>query len=697
MKKDAEAESNPFIPHSLPHNLEVTSAALELALEGISQLDSQGRYLFVNEAYARMVGSTPAAMIGTHWEKTVYPADREKAIAAYQIMLANGKVELEVKGLRTDRSTFDKALVMICIYDEQQRFVGHYCFMKDITHRRQRERQLQQQLEQTKLVAGITDAIRQTLDLDQILSAAVEQVRHFLQTDRVIIFRFKPNWQGIVEAESVAPNLTKTLTLQIADSCFVKGYADRYRQGRVSAIADVETASIDPCYVKLLQQFQIRANLVVPILQGENLWGLLIAHHCTAPRDWIPESTQLLQQVAAQIGLAVQQAELYQKTKEQAALIDIATDAIFVRDLEGHILFWSQGAHRLYGWTAEEATGQIAACLLQKRSLEDLKSAVNTTLEKGFWQGELSHTTKSGQNIIVSSRWSLVKDKQNKPQSLLEVNTDITEKKRLVEQFYQAQKLESLGRLASGIAHDLGNMLTPILGIAQLLRLKHRNADAMTKRQLDLLEKSAKRGITMVRQILTFAQGSTEKKTIVDIATLLQEVIDVIQQGLPRTIEIRQIIPPQKNGKPFRREVFANSTHLHQVFMNLCINARDAMPSGGILTLSIADRIITDSAHPYLRTAAEAAAAAPRTADQYVLITVADTGTGISSELCDRIFEPFFTTKQPGQGTGLGLSTSLGIVKSTGGFLKISSKVGHGTQMKVYLPLAHPPAKPSNA
>ncbi len=676
------------------HTLKAMSTALGLAVEGISQLDAQGQYLFVNEAYARMVGSTPAAMVGMHWEKTVALADRERAIAAYKQMLTSGKVELEVKGLRTDGSTFDKALMMVCAYDEQRRFIGHYCFMKDITRRKQRELQLQQQLEQARLITGIADAIRQTLDLDQILSAAVGQVRHFLQTDRVIIFRFQPNWQGIVEAESVAPNLTKTLAMQIEDSCFTKGYADYYRQGRVSAIANIKTADIDPCYVKLLQRFQVKANLVVPILQGEHLWGLLIAHHCTAPRAWIPESTQLLQQVAAQLGLAIQQAELYQKTKEQAALIDIATDAIFVRDLKGRILFWSKGAHRLYGWSAAEAIGQTTANLLKKRSPAALEVAINTTLEQGFWQGELNQSTKSGQKVIVSSRWSLVKDKQGKPQSLLEVNTDITEKKRLATQFYQAQKLESLGQLASGIAHDLGNMLTPILGIAQLLQTTHKDADAITQRQLNLLEKSAKRGVNMVRQILTFAQASAEKETIVDVVSLLQEVIDVVRQGLPNTIEIRQSIPPPENSQPLRREVFANSTHLHQVFMNLCINARDAMPTGGILTLSVADQLIAD---PTLSpTAAAATAITPQTVGHYVLVTVADTGTGIPNEICDRIFEPFFTTKQPGQGTGLGLPTSLGIIKSAGGFLQIVSEVNQGTQMKVYLPLAHPLTKLPN-
>ncbi|CAN5599505.1 hypothetical protein BH23CYA1_BH23CYA1_08690 [soil metagenome] len=546
----------------------------------------------------------------------------------------------------------------------------------DVGDRQQTERQLQQQLERERLIAKITDSIRQTLDLDEILQAAAGQVRHLLQTDRVIIFRFEPDWQGVVEAESVAPQWIATQGLHIQDSCLSELYTKGYTQGRVSTIEDIDTADIDPWHRELLRNFQVRANLVVPILQGEALWGLLIAHHCSGPRQWIAESTQLLLQVAAQLGIAIQQAELYQKTREQAALIDIATDAIFVRDLAGHIMFWSQGAERLYGWRADEAIGQVSHQLLKKEKAE-FELALDTTLAQGFWQGELAQSTKAGDEILVASRWTLVRDDSGRPQSLLEVNTDITHDKQLEAQFYQAQRLESLGQLASGIAHDLGNMLTPILGIAQLLRITQKDTDELTKKQLNLLESSARRGTDMVKQILTFAQGSPEEKTIVDIVTLLQEVIDVARQGFPSAIEIHQDIA-QAPGSALRpREVSADSTHLHQVFMNLCINARDAMPQGGVLTIAVDNCWVSeDMASKNLEAAV----------GDYIVVTVTDTGSGISPDIRDRIFDPFFTTKSSDRGTGLGLAMVSGIVKNAGGFLTVASEVGSGTQMKVYLP-----------
>ena len=281
---------------------------------------------------------------------------------------------------------------------------------------------------------------------------------------------------------------------------------------------------------------------------------------------------------------------------------------------------------------------------LKKRDQATLQEALTITLEQGFWQGELTQSTKTGKDILVASRWTVVRDSANRPKSLLEVNTDITEKKQLEAQYYQAQKLESLGRLSSGIAHDLGNILTPVLGIAQLLRLTLKDKDPSTKEQLDILEKSAKRGAKMIRQILTFAQGSPESEATADIATLLQEVVDVAQQGCSNSIEIRLDIPPEGNIDRLLRQVAIDSTHLHQVFMNLCVNARDAMPDGGILTISLNHVAVTE---------ASADQDPEMLAGRYMVVTVADTGIGMAPEVRDRIFEPFFTTKTLDKGTGL--------------------------------------------
>ncbi|MBE9006500.1 PAS domain S-box protein [Fortiea sp. LEGE XX443] len=363
-----------------------------------------------------------------------------------------------------------------------------------------------------------------------------------------------------------------------------------------------------------------------------------------------------------------------QKIREQAALIDIATDAIFVQDLANHILFWSKGAERLYGWTAEESYGQKADQLFYKKSSHQLHASLNATVETGFWDGELHQITKTGKEIIVESRWTLVRDESGQPKSILIVNTDITNKKQIERQFYHSQRLENLGILASGIAHDLNNVFAPIVMISQLLTSKFPKVDTRTQELFKTLENSSKRGTNLVQQILSFARSSEEKYILLQVSHLLREVVQIIKQTFPKSIEIKTEIPTNSLGI-----VKADPTQLHQVFMNLVVNARDAMSNGGILKISAENRLID---------ATYAGMSADAHQGNYIVVTISDTGVGISAELVERIFEPFFTTKELGQGTGLGLSTVLGIVKNHGGFVEVQSELNKGTQFQVYLPAA---------
>lgn len=362
-----------------------------------------------------------------------------------------------------------------------------------------------------------------------------------------------------------------------------------------------------------------------------------------------------------------------QQIREQAALLDVTTDAIFVQDLEYCFLFWNKGAERLYGWKAAEALGKSAAELLyeSKETLPQFEAIQTTLVKESQWQGELQQVTKDGKNIIVESRWTLVLDEVGNPKFILSVNTDITEKKQLEAQFLRTQRLESLGTLASGIAHDFNNILTPILAVAQLLSLKFPNLDENTQQLLRMLEGSSQRGADLVKQILSFSRGVEGSYTVVQIRHLLLDVTQVAQRTFSKSIETQTYIASDL------WTVCADATQLHQVLMNLCVNARDAMPNGGTLNISAENLWIDEN---YARMYVDAKEGS------YVVITIADTGTGIPPEIIDRIFDPFFTTKELGKGTGLGLSTAMGIIKRHGGFVNVYSQVGKGSRFKVYLP-----------
>ena len=360
-----------------------------------------------------------------------------------------------------------------------------------------------------------------------------------------------------------------------------------------------------------------------------------------------------------------------EKIVEQAALLDVTTDAILLRSLSGEILYYNQAAQRIYGWTQEEAIGKGANELLYKEISPELTEALKTVTQKNSWQGELHKITKKGKEIIVASRWTLVKDEVGNPKSILTVDTDITEKKQLESQFLRAQRLESLGTLASGIAHDLNNILTPILAVSQLLPFKVTNLDQSSQEMLKMLESSAKRGANLVKQILSFARGNEARRTLVQIKHLLRDIEQFVKGTFPKSIEIERSLPRNLCT------VSADPTQLHQVFMNLVVNARDAMPDGGTLSI-LAENIFVDESYARMNIEAKVGS--------YVVVTIADTGVGIPPENIDRIFDPFFTTKEVGKGTGLGLSTVLGIIKNHGGFVKISSEIGKGSQFQVYLP-----------
>ena len=256
-----------------------------------------------------------------------------------------------------------------------------------------------------------------------------------------------------------------------------------------------------------------------------------------------------------------------------------------------------------------------------------------------------------------------------RPLKIVGTAHDITEHKSLEQQFLRAQRMESIGTLAGGIAHDLNNVLAPIMMSIDLLKLKE--SDPTRMNILSTIETSVKRGADMVKQVLYFARGVAGEQVVVQVGYQLHEIEKIAQDTFPKNIRLISAIPADL------WTVQGDATHLHQVLLNLCVNARDAMPHGGTLALTASNMMLDEH---YVGMNPEASPG------PHVLIQVEDTGTGIPPAVLDRIFEPFFTTKELGKGTGLGLSTTLGIVKSHGGFIRVHSEAGMGAKFSVYLP-----------
>ncbi|MCL4436874.1 MAG: PAS domain S-box protein [Thaumarchaeota archaeon] len=358
------------------------------------------------------------------------------------------------------------------------------------------------------------------------------------------------------------------------------------------------------------------------------------------------------------------------KILEQATLLDKAQDAVAVRDLENRLTYWNKGAERLYGWTADEVLGKNPDDILYKESFRPAE-AEKIVREKGEWRGYLQQVTKDGREITVEGRWTLVRDHKGEPKSILVINTDVTGRKELEERLLRSQRLESLGMLANGIAHDLNNILAPITISLELLQDEVKTDEGQTT--LDLLERSAERGASLIKQIQVFARGVEGERNVLQVRNIISEVEQIIKETFPRNIKVK--IQEAKNIY----SILGDSTQLYQVLVNICLNARDAMmPDGGLLSIS-AENFYVDENYARLHDDESKVG-------QYVVITVSDTGTGIPPNIIDKIFDPFFTTKEVGKGTGLGLSTALAVVKSHDGFLAVHSEVGKGSEFKIYLP-----------
>ncbi|MEM6821006.1 MAG: PAS domain S-box protein [Verrucomicrobiota bacterium] len=354
----------------------------------------------------------------------------------------------------------------------------------------------------------------------------------------------------------------------------------------------------------------------------------------------------------------------YAKLKNQAQLIAQARDAIIVCAKDGTILFWNQGATRLYGYTPDQVQDRKVNDVLVTRG-ESLDDAQRKVRSGGDWYGELTRVRADGQERTVESRWTMVTGEDNKNDAILSIDTDITERKELEKQFLRAQRLESVGSLAGGIAHDLNNILSPILMSAELLNDKVH--DDLGKKLVRRITDGSRRAADLIKQLLSFSRGLDSSRVPIDFSDLIEEMKFLAKDAVTSKIEVDFQVA---NNLP---QIRANPVQINQVLLNLCVNARDAMGESGTLTIR-------------LRKARKWSVPQHITPGNFVVLEVSDTGCGIPKEIQGQIFEPFYTTKDETRGTGLGLSTSLSIIRNHGGFVELDSAPNKGTTFRVFFP-----------
>jgi PAS domain S-box-containing protein len=359
------------------------------------------------------------------------------------------------------------------------------------------------------------------------------------------------------------------------------------------------------------------------------------------------------------------------RLKQHEALLTEIPEPLHILDAVGRIVYWNRGAEQIYGYDANEAIGQTANDLLRiippKMELDSVHA--NDYLDAERWSGELLATTKNGKTLRIERRRTRIDEGDDSIGEVV-LDLDLGERTRLQQVERRRQRLESLGTLSSGIAHDLNNLLTPILMSSKMLQRDSSNVDRNAL--IETISSGASRGAELIDQLLTFARGGDGQHQLINLQAFFPDLVAIVERAIPKTMRLEVQLEADLP------DVFGDETEISQVLMNLAVNARDAMGDSGTLVIRVS-RIALMKEKSYTTTTLQPG--------DYIAIAVSDTGTGIPPNIRDRIFDPFFSTKQRGQGTGLGLSTTIGIVKSHHGGLGIASAVGKGTTVTVVLPV----------
>ncbi|GAA1736604.1 hybrid sensor histidine kinase/response regulator [Microcella frigidaquae] len=599
-------------------------AAFRSSPDSVFVIDTENRFLMVNETLCQFLRVTEDQLLGQPYDRSARSTDAERIREAVAVALDGTWSRYRNSGTRLNGEEFIAEVTLFPLRLSGDDVVGVVGIAVDLTEVEAQEVQARRGADLLRLAGRIArfggwsvDAATRAIDLS-------EGARHLLG-----IANDEPNLSEAAWAlhpEEERPRITEHL-----ERCMTDGTPFELE-------SVMFTTTGERLVVRTVGEPERRTDGVIIGARGAIL-------------DVTAEATAR------------------QRMEYQAALIDNARDAMLVREVDGTVLFWNRGAVELYGWSQEEAVGRSAYDLIGMEPSERA-AAIDELMRTGYFSGEVSQRTRDGRTIIVDVRWQLLVDDEGETTGVFAVNTDITEYRREQENRQRAQRLESLGTLAGGIAHDLNNVLTPILMSVQLLAQDE--ADQERREMLRTMEAAAKRGAEMIRQVLTFARGVDGRRVSIDPNVLLDDLVSLTRDLVPRGITVTV----QRDTE--LGTTVGDPTQLLQVLVNLITNARDAVGDDGHISITANTLTILDEYSSVSH------AAAP---GSYLQIAVEDNGHGMPPAVAEKVFEPFFTTKPHGRGTGLGLSTSLSIVRGHGGFMQVYSEEGRGTRFIVGLPI----------
>jgi len=604
-----------FDASSEPSTREIVRLAARAGV-GLWAADAEDRFRYVNRAAAAVLGDKPGALAGRLISDFFFEEDLTTLAARLVRRRAGAPEQFEQRIRNLDGRARWIWVAAVPRFDAARRYVGAAGMLLDVTARRDAEEAL----------ALHTAALQS--DVSAVVITDTEGTIEWVNA----AFTALTGWA----AAEVVGRHSRVLGSGVHGPEFYGDLWNTIRAGQRWHGELVNRRADGSLYEEELS--------VAPVRSADGV----IRHYVAVKQDVTPRNRAA------------------QKIRAQAAILDRASDLIAVHDDEGRIRFWSEGARRLLGWSPEAATGRRIHALLGVHQTPEVEASFERLRRDGRLTMELEVGTLDGRRLWLSGRWSRLGPEG--AGEILWTAFDATELRRLRADAIRAQRLDSLGHLAGGVAHDLNNLLVPISTAADLLRPEQLSRDG--RETVELLADTAKAASELVRQLLSFARGSGGEREPVQVAEVLGRVARLVERTFPS--EVKVVVDATVEAW-----VVGGATQLHQVLLNLCLNARDAMPAGGTLTLG------ASQVEPGPERLARAPGASP---GSFVGLHVRDTGTGIAPEHLEHVFEPLFTTKAPGHGTGLGLSTVFQIVRGHGGFVEVDTTPGVGTEFRVYLP-----------
>ncbi len=590
---------------------------------GYHELDIQGRIIEVNRTELEMLGYKAEEMLHHHvWEFTADGDTSQKAITAQIANSHPSEATHERTFRRKDGTTLDAHIQNRVIRNESGKAVGLRATLQDITERKKQEREL-------RLMAQTVASARDSISITDLENKLLFVNDAFLNTYGYAIEELLGKDIAIVRSPQTGAAIGASILHDTLSGGWHGELSNRRKDGSdffvelwTSIVRDSEGTPI--AAVGVARDISVRKSVEEHLKQSEEHFRLIAEN---------------------------------------------VADMIAVLDLDGRRIYNSPSYKSILG-DPELLTGTDGFHEIHPDDVAMVKKVFQETVRTGIGQRiEYRFLLNDGSIRTIDSKGSVIRDTQGTISQIVVVSRDVTEEKKLAAQFLRAQRMESIGTLAAGIAHDLNNVLAPILMAIDILRDKV--SDSTGQKILGTIETSAKRGADIVKQVLAFGRGVKGERMPIQIKHVINEVVKIVDETFPKSIESKTDIPRDL------WTVSADATQMHQVFLNLLVNARDAMPMGGTISISAVNMNVDEN---YSRMHPEAKPGA------YVAVSISDTGTGIPTDIRDRIFEPFFTTKEIGRGTGLGLSTTLAIVKSHEGFINLYSEAGKGTTFRIYIP-----------